>query len=123
MSTELWNATVTHIGDDAPMMFEEGVIILFGEPVPPALADVALVHSGSASAIRDIAAGDTITIGGTQYTVDSLGEIANSNLAELGHIVLYVNQPDQDVLPGAVMVTGPNGITPAVGDTISIAGQ
>lgn len=35
MSNELWSANISQIGADAEMMFSEGVIILFGEPVPP----------------------------------------------------------------------------------------
>lgn len=122
MPHTLWTATISHIGSDSAMMIEEGVVILFGEPVPPALADVALVHTNSEKAVREIAPGDVITIGDATYTIDDLGELANNNLNELGHIVLYVNKTDQTVLPGAVIVSGATGITPTVGDVITITG-
>ena len=35
-----------------------------------------------------------------------VGDLATKNLDDLGHIVLYVNQPDQKLLPGAVLATG-----------------
>ena len=35
-----------------------------------------------------------------------VGERANANLAELGHVVVYANQPDQKLLPGAVKAAG-----------------
>lgn len=122
MPHTLWTATISHIGSDSAMMIEEGVVILFGEPVPPALADVALVHTNSEKAVREIAPGDVITIGDATYTIDDLGELANNNLNELGHIVLYVKKTDQTVLPGAVIVSGATGITPTVGDVITITG-
>lgn len=122
MPHTLWTATISHIGSDSAMMIEEGVVILFGEPVPPALADVALVHTNSEKAVREIAPGDVITIGDATYSIDDLGELANNNLNELGHIVLYVNKTDQTVLPGAVIVSGATGITPTVGDVITITG-
>ncbi|MCT1709909.1 PTS sorbitol transporter subunit IIA [Dermabacter sp. HMSC06F07] len=121
MSNELWSANISQIGADAEMMFSEGVIILFGEPVPPSLAEVALVHTGGSTLTRDLVVGDVVDIDGHKYTVTALGEIANKNLAELGHIVLYVNQPDQSVLPGAVLVSGPDEFTtPQVGAKIRV---
>ncbi|MGO1226765.1 MAG: PTS glucitol/sorbitol transporter subunit IIA [Brachybacterium sp.] len=120
--TTIWNATVSRIGGDAADMIEEGVIILFGEPVPPALFDVSVVHEGAESPTREVAAGDVITFGEQTFEVTALGDKANANLAELGHVVLYVNQPDQELLPGAILATGPDVIVPAVGASISVAG-
>lgn len=120
--TTIWSSTVTRIGDDAPEMIEEGVIILFAEPVPDALADVSLVHSGGQKQSRDIAAGDVITIGEQSFEVTDLGELANGNLAELGHVVLYVNQPDQQLLPGAILATGPAVQIPEVGAALTVTG-
>ena len=42
--TVLWQSPVTRIGDDAAEMIEAGVLILFGEPVPDALADAILAQ-------------------------------------------------------------------------------
>lgn len=107
MTTELYTSTVTGIGADAPAMFEAGVIILFGEPVPPALADVSVVHSHDGQLARDIEPGDVIAIGPAEYTVEQIGEQASGNMRELGHLVLYVDAGEQKLLPGAVHVTGP----------------
>lgn len=120
--TTIWSTTVSRIGGDAADMIEEGVIILFGEPVPPALFDVSVVHDGAQSPSREIAAGDVITFGEQTFEVTAVGDKANTNLTELGHVVLYVNQPDQELLPGAVLATGPAVIVPAVGATISVTG-
>lgn len=120
--TTIWSSTVTRIGDDAPEMIEEGVIILFAEPVPDALADVSLVHSGGQKQSRDITPGDVIAIGEQSFEVSALGELANGNLAELGHVVLYVNQPDQQLLPGAILATGPAVQIPEIGATMTVTG-
>ncbi|MCG7428037.1 PTS glucitol/sorbitol transporter subunit IIA [Helcobacillus sp. ACRRO] len=119
----LWTTTVSSIGSDAQDMFEAGVFILFGEPVPPALADVSIVHRDASSAARDIAPGDVFLVGDERYTIDEVGEIANSNLTELGHVVVYVNQPDQELLPGAILASGADPVTPAVGTRISFTEQ
>lgn len=118
--TSIWTSTVTHIGSDAGDMLEAGVVILFGEPVPPALADVSVVHAGAQEPTRDIAPGDIVRLGDQSFTVDAVGDLASKNLRELGHVVIYVNQPDQDFLPGAVMATGEMPSAPSVGATLSI---
>lgn len=121
MST-IWTATVSQIGSDAADMLEAGVVILFGEPVPPALVDVSIVHTGAQEPTRDLAEGDAITIGEQTFTIDAFGELASKNLRELGHVVIYVNQPQQEVLPGAILASGDMPTAPAVGATLSIAG-
>lgn len=118
----IWTSTVTRIGSDAADMLEAGVVILFGEPVPPALADVSVVHEGAQEPTRDIAAGDTLHLGDQSFTVDAVGEIASKNLRELGHVVVYVNQPDQELLPGAVKATGDMPVSPTEGATLSFVG-
>lgn len=120
--TTIWSTTVTRIGGDAGDMIEAGLYILFGEPVPDALADVSVVHDNASEIAREVKAGDTFVIGDLRYTVDEIGERANANLSELGHIVLYVNQPDQELLPGAVKASGPDAAAPAVGSAITIEG-
>lgn len=117
MST-LWSSRITTIGADAAEMIDGGVIILFGEPVPEALAEVSVVHSGAAAPSRPITAGDLLRLGDQTFTVDAVGERAMTNLTDLGHIVIYVNEPDQELLPGAVLASGPTPTVPAPGGTV-----
>jgi PTS system glucitol/sorbitol-specific IIA component len=102
-----YRTTVVQVGPEAGEMIAAGVLILFAEPVPEALAEVSIVHRpGQTLSGKTLSAGDTVSIQGRDLTIDAVGELATKNLDELGHIVLYVNQPDQKLLPGAVLVTG-----------------
>jgi PTS system glucitol/sorbitol-specific IIA component len=47
-----------------------------------------------------------VSLAGTELRIDAVGELATRNLDDLGHIVLYINQPNQKLLPGAVLATG-----------------
>lgn len=119
MAQTVWESEVVRIGDDAQEMFDAGVFILFGEPVPDALAEVSLVHRRPAGAFQPIAAGDQLWIGDTSLDITEVGSRANENFEQLGHIVVYLNAGDQEILPGAVKATGPTP-APAVGDRVVI---
>jgi PTS system glucitol/sorbitol-specific IIA component len=117
----VWSATVTAIGADAADMFGAGVFILFGEPVPDALAEVSVVHVADGPPRRPIEMGDRLVIGTTSASIEAVGQLASANLTELGHLTVYVGQSDDAVLPGAVR-TGSAAFAPHVGDRIEIVG-
>lgn len=119
MTQSIWESTVVHIGGDAADMFEAGIFILFGEPVPPALAEVSVVHRRAATDFVPIAAGDQLWIGEACLDLVEVGSRANENFEQLGHIVVYLNVGDQETLPGAVKAVGPAPV-PAVGDRVSV---
>jgi PTS system glucitol/sorbitol-specific IIA component len=102
-----YRTTVVRVGPEADAMLAGGVLILFAEPLPEALADVSVVHRPDH---RDpdfaITVGDSVVVAGQELAVTAVGDIATKNLDELGHVVLYVNQPDQKLLPGAVHAAG-----------------
>ena len=102
MSTTLWKSTTTRVGIDAVEIIGSGVLVLFGEPVPEALADVAIVHENASDLVRPLRAGDQFVFAGNTYVLDEVGARASDNLTELGHTVIYIDQPDQALLPGAV---------------------
>lgn len=119
MTEAIWQSAVVHIGADAAELFEAGVYILFGTPVPDALAEVSLVHGGHQAEFVPIEAGDHLWIGDTELVLTEVGSMANDNLRQLGHIVVYLNAADQQLLPGAVKATG-DLPAPAVGDRLAV---
>jgi glucitol/sorbitol PTS system EIIA component len=112
-----YRTTVVDVGPEAGDMAAAGVVILFGEPLPEALAEMSIVHRPSQTleghAIR---VGDVISVGGAELQITAVGDLAAKNLEELGHIVLYVDQPNQKLLPGAVLATG--GLPPIERDAV-----
>ncbi len=102
-----YRTTIAEIGPEAGEMIEAGVLILFGEPLPEALAEMSIVHRPTQTLSgHTVSAGDVVSLAGTELRIDAVGELATRNLDDLGHIVLYINQPDQKLLPGAVLATG-----------------
>jgi len=102
-----YRSTIVDIGPEAQEMAAAGVFILFGEPLPEALAEVSVVHRPSQTLEgHAISVGDTIVIGGQELTITLVGDLATKNLDDLGHVVLYVNHPGQKLLPGSVQADG-----------------
>ena len=102
-----YRTTVVDIGPEAGEMIEAGVLILFGEPLPEALAEVSIVHRPSQTLSGNaVSVGDIVSFAGTDLRIDAVGELATRNLDDLGHVVLYINQPNQKLLPGAVLASG-----------------
>ena len=102
-----YRSTIVDVGPEAAEMAAAGVVILFGEPLPEALAEVSVVHRPSQRLSgRRIGVGDTVVIGDRSLEITAVGDLAAKNLDDLGHVVLYVNQPDQKLLPGAVQAVG-----------------
>ena len=102
-----YSTTISEIGPEVGEMLSGGVLILFGEPLPEALAEMSIVHRPTQTLSGPvISVGDTVSLAGTDLRIDAVGELAAKNLDDLGHIVLYVNQPNQKLLPGAVLATG-----------------
>jgi PTS system glucitol/sorbitol-specific IIA component len=102
-----YRTTVVSVGPEAGDMLAGGVLILYAEPLPDALADVSIVHRPDhPSGELTIGVGDVVSVGGHELTITAVGDIAAKNLDELGHVVLYVDQPDQKLLPGAVHAAG-----------------
>lgn len=106
--TAYYRSEVTGIGPEVSMMIDEGVLILFSDPVPPELAEVAVCHSPDGEPGRGIGVGDVIEgLGAGPLTVTGVGSRADENLRTIGHIVLYADPPpDVTLLPGALFVAG-----------------
>ena len=119
MTQTIWQSTAVSVGADAAEMFEAGVYILFGRPVPDALAEVSLVHNGPVSSFTPVEVGDQFCIAGSCATITGVGSLVNENLQQLGHFVIYLNVADADLLPGSVKGEGSLAF-PAVGDRIEI---
>jgi len=112
-----YRTTVVDVGPEAGEMAAAGVVILFAEPLPEALAEMSVVHRPSQTLEgHAISAGDVISVGGAELQITAVGDLAAKNLEELGHIVLYVDQPNQKLLPGAVLATG--GLPPIERDAV-----
>jgi PTS system glucitol/sorbitol-specific IIA component len=82
---------------------EGGIIVLFGSDAPDELTEFSILHSGK-DLIHPVKSGDRLCIGEETYTILAVGEVANTNLANLGHLILKFNGRTEPELPGDICV-------------------
>lgn len=98
-----YQATVTEIGQLVDEFINAGILVFFGEDAPPELREFSIIHDGTGLQ-ADVVPGDTLVIDDTSYKVLAVGEVANSNLRNLGHMVTKFNGLEEAQLPGDVCV-------------------
>lgn len=114
-------AKITDIGEMVPAFEEEKLVILFGQMVTEALQPICIVHETETYEENPFKVGGQITIGQNTYEIEKLGELANKNFEELGHVSIYFRDEETEVLPGAIVAKPAVFPTFAVGSEIIIS--
>lgn len=109
-----YESTVLRSGEEAADLLAGGVLILYADPIPDALESVSVVHRPAGPPSARMEPGHLLTVGDQQVRLTRVGDIANDNLASLGHVVVYLDPGDDAaLLPGAVHARGPLAPPPA----------
>lgn len=103
MNTIIYENKVKALGDFAETFAEEGMIILFGDNAPDTLADYC--YSISVNPVKEtIRAGQNFIIDGVVFKITAVGDVAEKNLVNLGHITIAFNGASEASLPGTIYV-------------------
>lgn len=98
-----YETTVLAVGEMAAEFAAEGILVFFGQDAPEELHEFAIIHEHK-ELLAPVEAGDVIEIAGERLTVTAVGDVANDNIANLGHLVLKLNGLEKTELPGEVSV-------------------
>ncbi|WP_394237708.1 PTS glucitol/sorbitol transporter subunit IIA [Niallia oryzisoli] len=97
---------IVEIGELVPEFKEEDLLILFGTSAPPELRDISVVHDWNQQPDNALVEGGTLEIGNNVYKIEKVGNLANKNFEELGHLSIYFKDDTSvELLPGAILVT------------------
>src|SRR6218665_1071103 len=121
-----YSTTVTGIGAEVPDLLDGGVLILYADGAPPALAEISVQHrvDGAVPTLpppprREFSAqprgggavptlappvGASIFVGALSTRVSAVGSTAWSKVRELGHVVLNFNGARLAERPGEICV-------------------
>lgn len=95
---------VTNIGEMVPEFKEAGLLILFGPEATNELKPICVMHEFETEPSLEVLKENTrIEMGNKTYRIKKVGDAANQNFHELGHISIYFNEGSEDLLPGAVL--------------------
>jgi PTS system glucitol/sorbitol-specific IIA component len=117
--TPIYEIRITAIGPLVEEFTEAGVWVFFRDDAPAELAEFALLHH-AAPPQEPIAAGHVIEIDGQRYAVTAVGDVANKNVRDLGHMVLKANGRTEPELPGEVCIEARPLPQPAIGTTLRV---
>lgn len=100
-----YSTTVTAIGEEVPDLLEGGVLILYADGAPPALAEVSVLHRVE-GAVPDQAppVGAQVLVGNLSTRVTAVGSSAWSKVRDLGHVVINFNGAARAERPGEICV-------------------
>lgn len=100
-----YQVTVQEIGVIAHEALQDNMLILFKIGAPDDIVDYCFVHSHD-QLKQPLEVGDQLQINEEIYPLTAVGEVANENLAQLGHITLFFDGADQAQFPGSVHLQG-----------------
>jgi PTS system glucitol/sorbitol-specific IIA component len=117
MSITKYETKVTRLGPVTQDFIDEGILVFFQMNVPDELAEIAILHAHD-TLHQKVVAGDKLIIDDYSLTILGVGEVANENLANLGHFVVKFNGLTEPEMPGDISVPSDIPIPPIAPGTI-----
>lgn len=101
--TTIYQTSVLGAGPEAATFADQNMLVLFGENAPDMLKEFCYFIDVNPVA-GDIVPGCTLLINDTAYQITAVGEVAQQNLTNLGHVTLVFNGAIKPHLPGAINI-------------------
>jgi PTS system glucitol/sorbitol-specific IIA component len=96
-----YQGKVLAIGPLVDEFIQAGILVFFGKDAPEELIEFSVIHDAT-KLTAPIEPGDMVYLGKEDYKILAVGEVANTNLANLGHLILKFNGEEKARLPGDV---------------------
>jgi PTS system glucitol/sorbitol-specific IIA component len=115
----IYENQVKALGGLAETFAEEGMIIFFGDNAPDTLADYC--YSININPVKEaIKAGQIFMLDEIAFNITAVGEVAEKNLIDLGHITVAFNGSTEPTLAGTICVEKKEMPMLKIGSKISI---
>jgi PTS system glucitol/sorbitol-specific IIA component len=93
--------TVTAVGEQVAEFVSSGLLIWFAEGAPEELHFFSVLHRPTVIT-GGVRPGDLVRIDDQEFRVTAVGEVANDNMVNLGHMDLKANGASEAPLPGDI---------------------
>lgn len=115
----IFETKVIAIGQDAEDFKQEDMLLFFGEDAPPELSD--FCYKITIAPIQEkIVPAMALCFNNEEYKITAVGEVAEENLRQLGHITVNFDGATTSEMPGTIYVEQKTLPDLKVGDTLSI---
>ena len=94
-----YETTVTAVGEQVAEFIDHGLLIWFAEGAPEELHFFTVLHRPTVTT-GGVRPGDLVRIDDKAFRVTAVGEVANDNMVNLGHIDMKANGASEAPLPG-----------------------
>ena len=116
---QIYSSEIVRIGEQANLFLDEGIVVFFGDNAPEELQDFAVIHKLE-GITGEIKVGSEVTLSDVQLKVTAVGDVANENFKNLGHLVLKLDAATEAALPGDVSCSFEKKPEIEVGDKVMI---
>ncbi|RVU71382.1 MULTISPECIES: PTS glucitol/sorbitol transporter subunit IIA [Lactobacillus] len=103
VKNKVYETEVVDIGSDAQEFKEVNMLIFFGDEAPDALRSSCFIIKVN-NLEQDIEVGQTLQIGDDKYKITAVGNEANRNLKNLGHVAVKFTGDKVAEMPGSLYV-------------------
>jgi PTS system glucitol/sorbitol-specific IIA component len=114
--------TVTAVGEQVAEFVGQGILIWFAEGAPEELHFFTVLHRPTVTT-GGVRPGDLVRIDDTAFRVTAVGEVANDNMVNLGHMDLKANGAAEAPLPGDICLEERPLPEPRPGTRLVIEGE
>jgi glucitol/sorbitol PTS system EIIA component len=113
---------VTAVGEQVGEFVAQGLLIWFAEGAPEELHFFSVLHRPTVTS-GGVRPGDRLRIDDRTFRVTAVGEVANDNMVNLGHMDLKANGAEDAPLPGDICLEQLPLPEPRPGSTLVIEGD
>jgi glucitol/sorbitol PTS system EIIA component len=114
--------TVTAVGEQVAEFVTQGILIWFAEGAPEELHFFTVLHRPTVTT-GGVRPGDLVRIDDKAFRITAVGEVANDNMVNLGHMDLKANGAAVAPLPGDICLEELPLPEPRPGTTLVIEGE
>jgi PTS system glucitol/sorbitol-specific IIA component len=114
--------TVTAVGEQVAEFVDNGLLIWFAEGAPEELHFFTVLHRPTVTT-GGVRPGDLVLIDDKEFRVTAVGDVANENMVNLGHMDLKANGAAEAPLPGDICLEELPLPEPKPGTTLVIEGD
>lgn len=102
----IYQSTFIASGSNAAESLDDNFIITFGEGVPDEIAEYCFIHQPEQMLLETLLPGAILSIGDHSWPITAVGDVAEINLRELGHVTVKFDGAKQADCPGTIHVEG-----------------